>query len=222
MLTKRRVPVTDRTADTIAAHTLLGVLVRDVAGPGGTVTAAADHLVIDPAGGAAAGRAACVLGGARAPVHRARPGGGGGRVGRHRARPAARDRRDGPRAAVRAGRGSARRGGARRPGSARGGAGRPAAAPGQTAAPTGSRVRRLRAGAARRAPPASGAEVAVRLARPVATMVAGGAHRLPAALVRRPRRPGAGLRRADVRRARPRRAGRASAHCRSTRGRHGC
>lgn len=47
MLTKRRVPVTDRTADTIAAHTLLGVLVRDVAGPGGTVTAATEHLLID-------------------------------------------------------------------------------------------------------------------------------------------------------------------------------
>ncbi len=47
MLTKRRVPVTDRTADTIAAHTLLGVLVRDVAGPGGAVTAAADDLVTD-------------------------------------------------------------------------------------------------------------------------------------------------------------------------------
>jgi siderophore synthetase component len=45
VLTKRRVPVTDGTADTIAAHTLLGVLVRDVAGPGGAVTAAADHLV---------------------------------------------------------------------------------------------------------------------------------------------------------------------------------
>jgi len=47
VLTKRRVPITDRTADTIAAHTLLGVLVRDVAGPAGAVTAGADHLVID-------------------------------------------------------------------------------------------------------------------------------------------------------------------------------
>lgn len=48
MLTKRRIAVTP--ADTIAAHTLLGVLVRDVAAPAGAVTVTADGLVVDLAG----------------------------------------------------------------------------------------------------------------------------------------------------------------------------
>ncbi len=47
MLTKCHGPVTDRTADTIAAHTLLGVLVRDVAAPAGAVRTTAEHLTVD-------------------------------------------------------------------------------------------------------------------------------------------------------------------------------
>jgi siderophore synthetase component len=47
VLTKRRVLATDGTADTIAAHALLGVLVRDVAGPAGAVTLGADHVQVD-------------------------------------------------------------------------------------------------------------------------------------------------------------------------------
>ncbi|MDN5857994.1 MAG: hypothetical protein L0H84_05165 [Pseudonocardia sp.] len=47
MLTKSRVAVTPTAADTIAAHTLLGVLVRDVAAPAGRVVVDGEHLVVD-------------------------------------------------------------------------------------------------------------------------------------------------------------------------------
>ncbi|MGI5132672.1 IucA/IucC family protein [Pseudonocardia sp. CA-107938] len=47
MLTERRIPALAGTADTVAAHALFGVLVRDVAGPAGVVQEAGEHLEVD-------------------------------------------------------------------------------------------------------------------------------------------------------------------------------